>query len=85
MIVLMEKVMEKVNAVKVGGDYGEGIKADDDGEDPKEKLKVEKKGGKEKEKEQKKGFGVDALKKLNRQFGCGFWGTIGCNRSTLTF
>ena len=79
MTVIMILKMEKVDAVEVGQDYGEGIKASDAGEDPKEKLKVEKKQ-KQKEKQQKKGFGVDAFKKLNRQGGCGFWGTLGCNR-----
>ena len=87
MAMIMAVPMKKVNAVKEGQDYGEGIKADNTaGEDPKGKLKMEKKQ-KEREKQQKKGFGVEAFKKLNRQFlqgGCGFWGTIGCNRSTLT-
>ena len=52
-----------------------------------EKGKVEKKGkdkAKSKSKHQKKGSGVNYSKKLNRQYlptGCGFFGTIGCNRS----
>ena len=87
LIILAIVLMEKVNAVKVGQDYGEDIEAAAaDGEpDPKEKEKVEKKE-KEKEKnkssQQKKGFGADAFKKLNRQRqgGCGFFGTIGCPR-----
>ena len=51
------------------------------------KGKVEKKGkdkAKSKSKHQKKGSGVNYSKKLNRQYlptGCGFFGTIGCNRS----
>ena len=58
---------------------------------PKEKKKVKsqkKQQTKEKvdgkSKHQKKDFGADAFKKLNRQYlqqGCGFFGTIGCNRS----
>ena len=52
----------------------------------KEKEKVEKKGKKKvegKSKLKKKGSGVNSFKKLNRQSGCGFWGTIGCNRSIM--
>ena len=92
LIILAIVLMEKVNAMKVGQDYGEDIEAAaTDGEpDPKEKEKVEKKE-KEKEKnkssQQKKGFSADAFKKLNRQRqgGCGFFGTIGCNRWIFCF
>ena len=75
MAMIMTVLMDKVNVVEVGRDYGEGIKADDAREDSKVEKEL-----KEKSKEQKKGFGVDTLKNLNRQGGCGFWGTIGCNR-----
>merc|ERR1711974_445636 len=57
-----------VNAVEVGQDYGEDTK--------------DTKGIKEK----KKSFDLDASKKLNRQYlqqGCGFFGTIGCNRAPI--
>ena len=106
----MTMVLEKVNTVEAGQDYGEDIKpAKGAGEphpkakekvgkeeketkakgsgkpDPKEK--VENKGKeKRKSKHQKKGSGVDSSKKLNRQLlpdGCGFFGTIGCNRSIV--
>ena len=54
-----------------------------------EKGKVEKKGkdkAKSKSKHEKKGSGVNYSKKLNKQYlptGCGFFGTIGCNRSIM--
>ena len=65
-IIMMTMLMEKVNAVKAGGDYSEGIKEN------VENVKNSK------SEQQKKD-----LKKLNRQGGCGFWGTIGCNRSVV--
>ena len=67
----MTMLLEKVNTVKAGGDYSEGVK--EKGE----------KNSKSAAHQQKKGFGGDAFKKLNRQGGCGFWGTIGCNRSVV--
>jgi len=82
-----------VNAVEVGQDYGEDTK-DTKGikEKGKKKKKQKEKKPKEKKKvhgkskQKKKGFDLDASKKLNRQYlqqGCGFFGTIGCNRAPI--
>ena len=81
--------MAKVNAVEVGQDYGEDIKEKEKGKKEKKEKKKKPKEKKKvhgKSKKKKKGFNVDASKKLNRQYlqqGCGFFGTIGCNRSML--
>ena len=68
----VKKCSNACGKVKVGGDYSEGIKV----RGKKENVEKSKSGN-----QQKKGFGGEAFKKLNRQGGCGFWGTIGCNRS----